>query len=33
MTRSDLVMFVPWVVFGVVLGFIAVRLLRRRGPR
>jgi hypothetical protein len=33
MTRGDLVMLLPWVVFGIALGFIAFRLLRRRGPR
>jgi hypothetical protein len=33
MTRGDLVMVLPWVVFGVALGLIAYRLMRRRGPR
>jgi hypothetical protein len=33
MTRGDLVMLLPWLVFGVALGFITFRLLRRRGPR
>ncbi len=31
MTRSDLITFVPWITFGVILGIIAARLLRRRG--
>jgi len=33
LTRSDLVMLLPWLVFGIALGFIAFRLFRRRGPR
>jgi hypothetical protein len=33
MASSDLLMVVPWVVFGVALGLIAIRLLRRRGRR
>jgi hypothetical protein len=33
MARGDLVMLLPWLVFGVALGFIAFRLLRRGGGR
>jgi hypothetical protein len=33
MTRGDLVMLLPWLVFGIALGLIAFRLFRRRGPR
>jgi hypothetical protein len=33
MTRGDLVMLLPWLVFGIALGFITFRLLRRGGPR
>jgi hypothetical protein len=33
MTRGDLVMLLPWLVFGIAVGFIAFRLFRRRGPR
>jgi len=33
MTRGDLAMLLPWLVFGVALGFITFRLLSRRGPR
>jgi hypothetical protein len=33
MTHGDLVTLLPWLVFGIALGFIAFRLLSRRGPR
>jgi hypothetical protein len=33
MTGGDLVMVLPWLVFGVALGLIGFRLLRRGGRR
>jgi hypothetical protein len=33
MTRGDLVTLLPWLVFGIALGFIAFRLLRRSDRR